>query len=62
MSNRWPGDVYQVTYQMSKPQLIAEELELEEWNGRIGNHYFQISQVTIGISDDFCDDLQDWIL
>ena len=47
------------THQMSKPQLIAEELELEEWNGRIGNHYFQISQVTIGISDDFCDDLQD---
>ena len=24
----------------------AEELELEEWNDRIGNHYFQISQVT----------------
>ena len=26
--------------------VLAEELELEEWTGRIGNHYFQISQVT----------------
>lgn len=24
-----------------------KELELEEWNGRIGNHYFQISQVIV---------------